>query len=246
MKTGDLFEKHLDGFVEDMLTEFEKKFLRIIDLQSVRIVDETAGKYVAEYNSEKYNVSKEEGLEKFKDAFVFQKIRESEYKGAGLDNAHQRSLNDVILYALKFYDLESQQEFFAYARNLFKEHRQSDTAEDIRGLNKIEIELTDGLGIQSWKRYGLIPVRNQHTDFFKGGYKQPFILRTDIGDIKTQLVSAPKGTKKGTYAGNYITQGIQPWFRAHSELQVGDFLIIEKLDKELNGLDLYTLGIRKR
>jgi len=63
------------------------------------------------------------------------------------------------------------------------------------------------------------------------GYKEPFILETDVGKIETYVSSAPAGTRIGDpEKGNYVQSGLQKFFKAHPELKKGDKLIIEILE----------------
>lgn len=86
--------------------------------------------------------------------------------------------------------------------------------------------------IHTPKRYALIPIPKEHRSFFPG-YKIPFILKTDIGEITTRVTSAPKGTQEGDpKAGNYIQGGLKPWYKKHKELKEGDKLIIETIESK--------------
>lgn len=89
---------------------------------------------------------------------------------------------------------------------------------------EIEIELYD-----SWPRYTAIPIPDGEREFFPG-YKEPFILETDIGQIETHVASGPKGTRKGhPTAGEYFTKNIYKWQREHPEIKGGDIVIVKKL-----------------
>ena len=91
----------------------------------------------------------------------------------------------------------------------------------------IEIVLTS---IHAPRKYALINLPKEHRSFFSG-YKIPFILETDIGEIQTKVTSAPKGTEYGDpKAGNYIQGGLKPWYGKHSDLKEGDKLIIEMVE----------------
>ena len=91
---------------------------------------------------------------------------------------------------------------------------------------RIEIKLKG----KSWRKYGLIPLPKRYREYFPG-YKIPFILETDIGEIKTKVTSAPRGTPHGDpEAGNVIQGGLRPWYDRHRELREGDILIIEIIE----------------
>ena len=96
-----------------------------------------------------------------------------------------------------------------------------------KSTNKIEIILKN---LHTPQRYALIPILKQYRNFFPG-YKIPFVLVTDIGEIETRVTSAPKGTKIGDHnAGSYIQGRLRPWYEKHKELKTGDKLIIKVLD----------------
>lgn len=96
----------------------------------------------------------------------------------------------------------------------------------VRG-RRIEITLTK---IHTPIDYALIPIPKEHRSFFPG-YKEPFTLITDIGEIRTKVTSAPKGTEYGDpEAGNYVQGGLKPWYDKHSDLKRGNKLIIEVID----------------
>jgi len=95
------------------------------------------------------------------------------------------------------------------------------------GKRRVEILLTEKI---SPRKYGLISIAKKHRSFFPG-YEEPFTLITDIGEIRTRVVSAPKGTKKGDpEAGTYITAGLKPWYDKHNDLKEGNKLIIEVIE----------------
>jgi len=92
---------------------------------------------------------------------------------------------------------------------------------------RIEIILTS---IHTPRKFALINLPKEHRSFFPG-YKIPFILETDIGEIQTKVTSAPKGTEYGDpKAGNYILGGLKPWYGKHSDLKEEDKLIIEVIE----------------
>jgi len=94
--------------------------------------------------------------------------------------------------------------------------------------HKVEIELKT---IHTPQTYGLIPVPKEVRRFFPG-YKVPFVLETDIGEIETQVTSAPQGTQVGNPdAGNYIQGGLKPWYKRHNYLSDGSILTIETIEK---------------
>lgn len=82
-------------------------------------------------------------------------------------------------------------------------------------------------------KHNLIRFRKQDRNFFPG-YKIPFILETDIGEITTKITSrSNKEAKVGDLqAGSYICGGLKPWYDKHEELKEGDTLIIEVIESQ--------------
>jgi hypothetical protein len=104
--------------------------------------------------------------------------------------------------------------------------------------NKISIVLRS---TYTAKRWGLIPFGKKNRSFFPG-YQVPFTLVTDIGELITQVTSAPAGTRTGDpMAGSYIQGNLKPWFTKHVELKDGDKLIIEVVEPRKK----YRLTIEK-
>ena len=104
--------------------------------------------------------------------------------------------------------------------------------------NKVKIQLKNA---RAKRKYALIPLSDNIRKYFPG-YKNAFIMKTDIGEIETKVTSAPKGTRIGDpEAGTYIQGGLKPWFDFHRNLRDGDVLTIEKLDDKL-----YELSIEAR
>jgi len=82
----------------------------------------------------------------------------------------------------------------------------------------------------SFRDYPLIPIPKKHRRLFPG-YKIPFILETDIGEIETHITSAPEGVAIGDpEAGTYIRAGIPNWANAHPELTGGDYIKLTVLE----------------
>ncbi len=116
------------------------------------------------------------------------------------------------------------------------------------GLNKqknntvvddsIDIEIRNPYSPQQW---ALIPIPKAKRRFFPG-YKLPFILETDLGEIGTHVTSAPKGTRIGDPDGGaYIQSRLRKWFDMHqAQLANGATLHIEALEPGKR----YKLSIR--
>jgi len=83
----------------------------------------------------------------------------------------------------------------------------------------IEVPITT----QAPRKYSLFYVNRKHRPFFPG-YKQIFILETDIGDIETKVSASDAGThpQKGDLnAGRYVHGGLKEWYDRHPELTIG-------------------------
>jgi len=104
--------------------------------------------------------------------------------------------------------------------------------------DRIEIILNN---LHTPRKWGLIPLPREYRSFFPG-FKVPFILETDIGEITTKVTSDRKGTKIGdAEAGKYIQGGLKPWYDRHRELKGGNILIIEVIEPKKR----YRLSISK-
>jgi len=84
--------------------------------------------------------------------------------------------------------------------------------------------------IHTPRTYSLIPFPKEARLFFPG-YKVPFIIETDAGNIETHVTSAPKGTVLGDpQAGTYVQGGLKIWYDHHLELSDGAILKITCID----------------
>lgn len=92
--------------------------------------------------------------------------------------------------------------------------------------DSIEIEL----GGESYIKYGVIPIPKIYRNLFPG-YKEKFVIETDIGEITTYITSAPRETDVGdAKSGQYIKKGLTKWFKSHPELKVGDVIVLEVIE----------------
>ena len=99
---------------------------------------------------------------------------------------------------------------------------------NIGGDKFIDIEIRNPYTPQQW---ALVPIPKRKRRFFPG-YKLPFVLETDLDEIRTHVTSAPKGTRIGDPDGGaYIQSGLRKWFDAHqAQLANGVTLHIEALE----------------
>lgn len=99
--------------------------------------------------------------------------------------------------------------------------------DQVQRENALEIELKS---LYTPRRWALIPIHKDKRSFFPG-YKVPFQLVTDIGDVTTRVTSAPKGTPVGDPNGGAYIQGrLRKWYDNHPELKDGAKLRIEALE----------------
>ena len=57
----------------------------------------------------------------FKEVMLFHEFREIQYKENGFEDAHQRAINDEILYIMKFFDEKKQKEYLNFAEDYRKQ-----------------------------------------------------------------------------------------------------------------------------
>ena len=118
----------------------------------------------------------------------------------------------------------------------------------ILGVNKqdsivvdkyVDIEITSPSTTLRWH---VIPVPKRIRRFFPG-YKLPFILETDMGEVKTCVSSAPKGTHIGDPdKGAYMQRGLKNWVDTHqTQITNGTILRIQALEPGKR----YKLSIKK-
>jgi hypothetical protein len=90
------------------------------------------------------------------------------------------------------------------------------------GLNKQKnnIVIDDSIDIEIRKpytplRWALIPIPKAKRRFLPG-FKLPFVLETDMGEIMTRVTSDIGGTRIGEPdKGKYIQGGLRKWFDTH-------------------------------
>jgi len=102
---------------------------------------------------------------------------------------------------------------------------------------KIELSGAKRSDIPTWKKYNLITVPVKYRSFFPG-YKSKFILKTDVGDLETWMTGGRSASIGDPIAGTYITKNIFKFYNNHTDLEVGDFLIITKLQDKVYKLEI--------
>lgn len=81
----------------------------------------------------------------------------------------------------------------------------------------------------SWIKYSFMDISECRSLF--PGFKIPFVLTTDQGDITTHVTSAEKGTPYGApLEGKIISYGLKEWYSSHPEIRVGDRILIETIE----------------
>ena len=95
----------------------------------------------------------EDAPQKYKEVMLFHELREMEYVEAGLENAHDRAVNDEVLYILKFFDKRKRQGYLKFATevrkaarflDIYRETAKKILNEDIdRGLYGVSIRAGD-------------------------------------------------------------------------------------------------------
>ena len=96
------------------------------------------------------------------------------------------------------------------------------------------VELEDQLEITvrnpTFIKFHLFYIPKTSRRFFPG-YKIPFKLETDIGEIETYVSSAPTGTQVGDPGGGvYIQANLADWYRQHTTIKVADKVIFEVVE----------------
>ena len=94
--------------------------------------------------------------------------------------------------------------------------------------------------VYTLKEFGVISFPPEKRRFFPG-YKVPFILETDVGQVETWIASGTKFSQVGDPdEGKYFSKGLKPWVKHHAnELHDGATIVIEKIDS-----DRYRLNFR--
>ncbi|MBC8466705.1 MAG: hypothetical protein H8D55_02590 [Deltaproteobacteria bacterium] len=92
------------------------------------------------------------------------------------------------------------------------------------------------------RSYSVITFPPEHRRFFPG-YKIPFILQTDMGDIETQVASGTSRSEIGDPdEGKYFSKNLKPWVRGHlNEIEEGGLVTIESVEPG----QIYRLSVKR-
>ena len=97
---------------------------------------------------------------------------------------------------------------------------------DIAPNDQLEITLR----APSFIRFHLFSIPKTSRGFFPG-YKIPFELETDIGEIETYVIGAPAGTQVADpHGGTFIQANLAQWYRQHPSIRVGDKVVFEVIE----------------
>jgi hypothetical protein len=78
-------------------------------------------------------------------------------------------------------------------------------------------------------KYNFVDVPKRFRRLFPG-YKVPFILETNVGEIETYITGGYATDKVGDPdVGHYFTKGLSKWYR-HNDVKEGDTVIIEVIE----------------
>lgn len=77
--------------------------------------------------------------------------------------------------------------------------------------------------------YKFIGVPREFRNLFPG-YKIPFILETNVGELETYIVGDSSSKIGDGAAGTFISKGMTKWFKHNSDIKPGDKVVIEVID----------------
>lgn len=103
------------------------------------------------------------------------------------------------------------------------------------------VEIRIGGPMNYEQKYNLIPLNKATIREFFPGYKIPFVLETEIGEIVTKVTSASQGTPIGhPTSGKCIMGNLRPWYEYQTpKLKNGGVLRITCVEP----MKRYTLGV---
>ena len=174
----------------------------------------------------------EKNTEKLKEAI---QIFEERYKTEIVEFRTFRREDAETVHAHLFEPLVKEERPMPISTSEPSEHRIRAPVARLPLGNDASIEVILSRGV-TWRRYHLIYFGTRNRPFFPG-YKIPFQMETDEGNITTWVASTTKGGKRGgtekvgdAEAGMYIQRNMKPWFDAHPELKAGDRLLITVIE----------------
>jgi hypothetical protein len=93
-----------------------------------------------------------------------------------------------------------------------------------KSKDKVEIVIKNSY---TPKKYAIIPLPRKQRPYFPG-FRVPFTLITDIGEIAVLVAAAqPPSSVGDPLAGKRIQGGLKPWFKVHDEITDGTKLVFE-------------------
>lgn len=96
------------------------------------------------------------------------------------------------------------------------------------GPARQQLHVTIQVSGAAWTKYYYMNISSCRAFF--PGYKIPFILETDQGEIVTHVGSAKKGTSFGAALGGSLVSGLKKWYEAHPEIRMGSRFVIEAIE----------------
>lgn len=133
---------------------------------------------------------------------------------------HNTNLDDLINY-LKSVDYKVPSQLELRVEELEKRISALESGKPPPPVQKVEITLR-----KSAVEYKLINIPKKFRPLFPG-YKIPFTLETNIGEIETYITGGYATDKKGDpNAGEYFTKGLSKWFD-QNRVKEGDTVIVE-------------------
>ena len=97
-------------------------------------------------------------------------------------------------------------------------------AQPTQAVQRIEITLSKGAA-----KHKLVLIPKKFRPLFPG-YKIPFTLKTNVGEIETHITGGYASDKRGDpAAGRYFTKGLSKWFE-QNDVKEGDTVVIEIIE----------------
>ncbi len=81
---------------------------------------------------------------RYREVMMFHEIREIEYQEAGFEDAHERAVNDEVLYVLKFFDKKTRDAYIKWSKEYrdlkLRESKSAEVEEENHKTEEIELE----------------------------------------------------------------------------------------------------------